>query len=146
MTIRLHIRPARNYQRPLVAARGRLTYGFLVLLVIAAGLLLRSSFISAPPFLAKYGGDALWALMIFIGLGFVFPRAGTLPLAIGALGISCAVEFSQIYHAPWLDAFRATLPGRLILGSTFNLPDLPAYAVGIAVGAVSEVFLSRSVR
>ena len=146
MTIRLHIRPARNYQRPLAPGRGRLTYGFLVLLVIAAGLLLRSSFLSVPPFLSKYGGDALWALMIFIGLGFVFLRAGTLTLALCALGISWAVEFSQIYHTPWLDAVRATLPGRLILGSTFNLPDLPAYAVGIAVGAVSEVFLNRSVR
>ena len=38
----------------------------------------------------------------------------------------------------WIDMIRDTLPGRLIFGSTFNWPDLPAYTVGIALGAWAE--------
>lgn len=110
-----------------------------MLLVIGVGLFLRSRFCPAPPIIEKYGGDALWAMVVFLGLGFVFPRAATFTLALSALTISWAVEFSQIYHSPWLDALRATFPGKLILGSTFNLPDLPAYAFGIAVGSMGEL-------
>ena len=123
--------------------RSRLRYAILTVLVIAAGLLWRSRFISLSPFFTKYGGDALWALMVFAGLAFVFNRASTLRLALRALGFSWAIEFSQLYHAPWIDAVRSTLPGRLILGSTFNWPDLPAYALGVAMGAAAEFYFHR---
>jgi hypothetical protein len=58
--------------------------------------------------------------------------------ALRALGFSWSVEVSQLYHAPWIDAIRATIPGKLVLGNTFHWPDLPAYAVGIAIGALIE--------
>jgi hypothetical protein len=76
--------------------------------------------------------------MVFVGFGFMRPRTSTLAVASLALAFAWAVEFSQLYHAPWFDAVRATLPGRLVLGTTFNWPDLPAYAVGIALGALAE--------
>jgi hypothetical protein len=138
----LHIRPARNYS-PLPARR-RVLYAVLTLSVVAAGLLWRSGLIELPQWLSNNGGDALWALMVFVGFGFLFPRVSTLTLALLALTFSWGVEFSQLYHAPWLDAVRATIPGRLVLGTTFNWPDLPAYAVGIALGAWAEWWWSGS--
>ena len=144
MAIRLHIQPARNYRAADSSARNRVRQALFVLLVIGAGLFLRSHYCEAPPFIEKYGGDALWALVVFLGLGFLFPRAATFTLALSALTISWGVEFFQLYRAPWLDALRATLPGKLILGSTFNLPDLPAYAFGIGFGVMVE--LTRSFR
>lgn len=113
-------------------------YAGLALAVIAAGLLWRASFMPLPPVVSKYGGDALWALMGFVGLGFLLPRAPTLFVVLLALTTSWGVEFSQLYHAPWIDAVRATRPGHLVLGSTFNWPDLPAYAAGVALGAWAE--------
>ena len=136
MQHRLHIRPARNYTP--TSSRNRLRYVFLTLAVVAAGLLWRSGFIPLPPDLSKYGGDALWALMVLVGFGFLLPRASTLMVALLALTFAWGVEFSQLYHAPWIEAIRATLPGRLVLGTTFNWPDLPAYAVAIALGALVE--------
>ena len=56
-------------------------------------------------------------------------------LALVALGIAWAVEFSQLWHPPWLDAIRATTPGHLVLGSAFGGIDLLAYAVGIVIVA-----------
>ena len=136
MPHRLHIRPARNYTQP--SSRSRLLHAVLALTVVAVGLLWRSGLIPLPASLSNYGGDALWALMVFVGFGFLLPRSSTLMIALLALAFSWAVEFSQLYHAPWLDAIRATLPGRLVLGNTFNWPDLPAYALGIGLGAWME--------
>jgi hypothetical protein len=133
MPHRLHIRPARNYAPPL--SRSRVLYAVLALAVVAAGLLWRSGLIPLPQWLSNNGGDALWALMVFLGFGFLMPRKTTGMIALLALAFSWGVEFSQLYHAPWIDSIRATLPGRLVLGSTFNWPDLIAYAVGIALGA-----------
>ena len=134
---RLHIRPARNYGiRP--SPRNRVHYAGLALVVVAAGLLWRADFMPLPPWLSNNGGDALWALMVFLGFGFLLTRAPTLNLALLAAAFSWGVEFSQLYHAPWIDDIRATLPGRLILGNTFNWPDLIAYDVGVALGAWAE--------
>ncbi|NQX03098.1 DUF2809 domain-containing protein [bacterium] len=138
MSHRLPIRPARNYAPQPSTTRNRVLYAGLALAVIAAGLLWRASFMPLPPVVSKYGGDALWALMGFVGLGFLLPRAPTRVVALLALTTSWGVEFSQLYHAPWIDAVRATRPGHLVLGSTFNWPDLPAYAAGVALGAWAE--------
>lgn len=136
MPHRLHIRPARNYAP--TSSRNRVVYATLVVAVVAAGLLWRSGLIPLPEWLSNYGGDALWALMVFVGFGFLLPRASTAVNALIALAFSWGVECSQLYHTPWIDAIRATLPGRLILGNTFNWPDLVAYALGIGLGAVVE--------
>lgn len=144
MQHRLHILPARNYQAR-YPTRNRMLYAVLAAAVVAVGLLWRSKFMSLPPFLSKYGGDALWALMVFVGLGFLLARASTLTLGLLALTFTWAIEFFQLYHAPWIDAARSTLPGRLVLGATFNWPDLPAYLVGIAVGALIELRFRKAV-
>jgi hypothetical protein len=113
-------------------------YAGLAVAVVATGLLWRADFTPLPPFLSKYGGDALWALMVFFGFGFLFPRASTPTIALLALTFSWSVEFSQLYRAPWIDAIRSTLPGRLMLGTTFNWPDLLAYVFGVGIGAWAE--------
>jgi hypothetical protein len=136
MQHRLHIRPARK-QTPRLA-RSRVVYAGLALAVVVAGLLWRASFMPLPPVVAKYGGDALWALVVFVGFGFLLPRGSTLMVALLALTFAWGIEFSQLYHSPWIDTLRATIPGRLVLGSTFNWPDLPAYTLGVALGAWAE--------
>ncbi len=146
MQQRLHIQPVWIHTRKPAPqrARNRLLYALLAVAVVAAGLFWRSGLIPLPQWLSNNGGDALWALMVFVGFGFLLPRASTLVLAVLALSFAWGVEFSQLYHAPWLDAVRATIPGRLVLGTTFNWPDLPAYAVGVALGALAEWRLRRS--
>ncbi|HEX7261005.1 MAG TPA: DUF2809 domain-containing protein [Luteolibacter sp.] len=123
---------------PAPLIRKRWCYLLLTVLVTASGLLWRSRFVHLPPFMTKYGGDALWALLVFAGFGFLFPRISTLRLVLISIGFAWAVEFSQLYHAAWLNTVRATRLGHLVLGSTFNWPDLPAYVLGIALGGIAE--------
>ncbi len=118
--------------------RSRVVRAALLGCVIAAGLAWRSEFLALPPFASKYGGDALWALAAFVALGVLLPRASTTRVTLLALAFSAAVELSQLYHADWIDRIRATRLGALALGSTWNSPDLLAYALGIALGATAE--------
>ncbi len=126
--------------------RRRACYALLMAVVIGSGLLWRSGLLPLTNSLSKYGGDALWALMVFLGFGFIFPRTSTARLALAALGFAWTIEFLQLYHAPWLDSLRATRPGHLILGSGFNAPDLLAYLAGIALGAAAECLWNRKQR
>jgi xanthine/uracil permease len=122
--------------------RSRWVYAAAALIVIALGLVSRWEAIGLPWFVAKYSGDALWGLVVFIGLAFLFPRRSTRLVTTLAVGFACAVEFSQLFHPSWLDAIRSTLPGGLVLGtpsSTFAWGDITAYLVGITCGVVVEL-------
>ena len=118
--------------------RNRSLYALLIALVIGTGLLWRSGLLPLSSFLAKYGGDALWALVVFLCFGCAFRRSSTLRISLTAVCFAWSVEFLQLYHAPWIDAIRSTRPGQLVLGASFNSPDLIAYVAGIAVGALGE--------
>jgi Protein of unknown function (DUF2809) len=123
--------------------RNRWVYVVLTCAVIALGLASRK-WALFPASLGKYPGDALYALMAFCALGVLLPRKTTIHNAVLALGFCVAIEFSQLYHGPWIDGLRATTLGHLVLGSHFGWWDLVAYAVGVAVGATGEWLLSRA--
>lgn len=118
--------------------RSRLWLLFGVVAVIALGLASRKFPSLFPALLGKYPGDALWALMVFLGWAFCKPRASTRNIAALAFATSCLVEFSQLYQADWLRAIRSTTLGHLVLGSTFSWFDIAAYAVGILAGVLID--------
>jgi hypothetical protein len=124
--------------------RNRLLSTIALLGVIALGLASRKFPGLFPAFLGKYPGDALWALVVFIGFGLIQPGATTRRVAAYAVATSFIVEFSQLYQAPWINSIRGTTPGHLILGSTFSWKDLAVYPVGIAVGVVVELIIRNS--
>ncbi|WP_245589180.1 ribosomal maturation YjgA family protein [Chitinimonas koreensis] len=108
------------------------------LAVIALGLASRRFPGLFPAALGKYPGDALWALMMFFCWGILLPRASTAKVACAALATAYAVEISQLYQAPWINAVRSTTLGHLVLGSAFHWLDLLAYAIGVSAGAFVE--------
>lgn len=120
--------------------RNRAVSAAWLAVVIAAGLGSRLGGARIlPHFVATHAGDTLWALMVFLGLGLLFPRAGTARLAVAALGIAFAVELSQLWQADWLDRLRATRLGALALGRGWVTTDLVCYAAGVGLGAVGEM-------
>lgn len=119
--------------------RNRLLYAMMTIIVMILGLYSRKIAPVLPHILNTYLGDALWALMIFVGFGFIFKRAHTKTVALLAISFCYIIEFSQLYHAGWIDHIRETTLGGLILGYGFLWSDLLAYAIGIGVGVVSEL-------
>lgn len=124
--------------------RSRLSYAGWLLAVIAAGLASRSARASIlPEFVTAYAGDTLWALMVFLILGFLLPGARILPLAGAALGIAFAVEFSQLCEAGWLSRIRETRLGALVLGKGWVGTDLLCYTAGVGIGVAGEMVRGR---
>jgi Protein of unknown function (DUF2809) len=116
-------------------------YALLMPLIISLGLASRSKQIPLPQFIADYAGDALWALLVFLLIGFLFPSLSTLRVAILAATFSLLIELSQLYHAPWIEAIRHTRLGGLVLGYVFLWSDLACYAAGVACGAGTELLI-----
>jgi hypothetical protein len=118
--------------------RRRTAFLALAAATIAVGLAVHLRGGALHPVARDVLGDALWAMMIAWCVGMLAPRT---PLALrsGAAYVVCvAVELSQLYHSPALDAARGTVMGRLTLGSGFDPRDLAAYAAGVALAALLE--------
>ncbi|EJQ51388.1 Uncharacterized protein BWINRASL_02618 [Bacillus mycoides] len=123
--------------------RNRLLYALLTIVVIIVGLSSRKFAFALPDLLNEYLGDALWALMIFTGFGFLFPKIETKKLAFISLIFCYGIEISQLYHAEWIDSIRATTLGGLVLGYGFLWSDLVAYTIGVGVGMFCEFMLRK---
>ncbi len=119
-------------------SRSRVMYVVLAVVVIVLGLGSRVPSIAWPAVIREYAGDTLWALLVFLGIGFLWPRMATWRVAVLAGVFAATIETSQLYHAPWIDAIRRTWIGKLTLGDTFCWSDLVCYAVGVAFGALGE--------
>lgn len=122
--------------------RSRLLLAIALVAVIALGLASRGVPLF-PAVLETYPGDALWAVMVWMGLALLVPTARPLPLAGAALAASFAVEALQLYRAPWIEAVRETTLGRLALGNGFDRVDLVAYTVGVGVALACDLALRR---
>jgi hypothetical protein len=123
------------------APRSRLLAFVLLAATIALGLASRRYRAELPEFIGAYAGDALWATMVYWLATIALPSARTATLAAIAYGVSFTVELSQLYHAPWIDAIRATRLGALALGHGFLWSDLVCYAVGVALAALIDLAL-----
>jgi hypothetical protein len=121
--------------------RNRVLYLILIIIVIALGLSTRTYQSLFPKWFAKYSGDTLWALMVFLGIGFMFNKVATRWIVFGTLMFSFLIEFSQLYQAPWINSVRHTRLGGLVLGYGFLWSDLACYIIGIIIGVLFDVNL-----
>ncbi len=108
----------------------RLLAAAAAVVTVGAGLGLRAV---ATGDVAKYGGDALYTLLILTLVVLVAPRMAPARAAGTALAVSWAVELLQLTGLP-ADLSARSTAARLVLGSTFNAPDLFWYAVGATAG------------
>jgi len=109
--------------------RTRLPFLAAAAVTVALGLGVRSTLDGD---VAKYGGDALYTLLIFWLVLVLAPRMRGIAAGAIACGFSWAVEFFQLTPVP--GELSGNPLARLVLGSTFNAPDLFWYVVGAAVG------------
>ncbi len=91
---------------------------------------------------AKYGGDALYTVLLLALVVLAAPHWTPLRAAGTALAASWAVELFQLSPVP-AELSRHSVAARLVLGSTFNAPDLFWYAVGAAVGGLLHAAMGR---
>ncbi|NMP09551.1 DUF2809 domain-containing protein [Paenibacillus polymyxa] len=123
----------------------RAAYLVAVLVMILLGLGSRAFSTRLPAFVANHFGDALWACMIYFGLRMLWVNRRLSVALWGSLLFCFAIEFSQMYQAPWINHIRATTLGGLVLGKGFLTVDLIRYTVGIVVSWVLDQGCQRLV-
>ena len=107
----------------------RLKYLLLTLFVVMLGLLSRKMSACTLDFVKLYLGDILWAMMVYFGCRFLFVNMRKRVACVLALVFSYLIEISQLYHAPWIDAIRATALGGLVLGFGLWWRAIRSYSV-----------------
>jgi hypothetical protein len=107
--------------------------------LVPIGLVVRFVELPGLAWLSDVGGSLLYQICLILALGALRPRWTFSPQGLGRIALavllfSVAVEFLQLWHPPLLEAVRATLLGRLILGNTFLWGDFPPYFIGCGLG------------
>jgi hypothetical protein len=108
--------------------RGRGGTALLGLCVVAAGLLIHYTATGA---VADFLADALYAVLIYLIVVFVAPGIRRVAAAGISYGMCTIVELAQLTDGT-AAVVAAFPPAVLVLGNTFALVDLIAYAVGVA--------------
>ena len=121
--------------RPAEWVSARIPPGIAAITVLALGLGIRA--VGGGPF-AKYAGVALYAAWIYVLIVLITPRRSVPVTAALALGVCWIVEFAQLTSLPASLSARSVVL-RLVLGTTFNPPDLAWYAVGVALAATGHI-------
>ena len=119
-------------------AKRRLVAIGLVPLVILFGLGCKYYRGVGADWVNNWGPGSVAYELLFMLLAFiVVPRRDAIyRIALGVFLGTCLVEFLQLWKPTFLEAIRVTLPGRLILGTTFSWWDFPAYVVGCILGVL----------
>ena len=114
----------------------------LCLSIIVCGLALRrfgpGLGLSFP--VVKYGGSILWGAMVFFLVAISASLQSRPRIALIAATIAVGVELFRLVHAPWLDEFRLTTAGALLLGRVFSPLNMLAYGVGIVLAMWLDSF------
>ena len=118
--------------------RHRLRCLTVAVLVVPLGLAARRWHDRLPQLVGEFAPDTLWATMVYPIIASLAPRRAVWQIAIATLMLSFAVEFSQLYHATWIDRIRASPAGALVLGRTFLPWQLGCYTAGVAIGALLD--------
>ena len=122
----------------------RWVYVLIIILTIPLGLATRKYKGDLPLVIGEYGGDTLWAFLMYWLLAFVFPSADRWKVVVASLIFSFCVEVSQLYHAEWIDYIRSTVLGKLVLGQGFLWSDFGCYTVGIVAALLLDRLMSRA--
>ena len=107
----------------------------LCLSIVISGLALRGFGLGLglPSFFVKYGGSVLWGSMVFFLVALMASSLSRRSIVLISASIAVCTELFRLVHAAWLDAFRLTTAGALLLGRIFSPWNMLAYGVGIVL-------------
>jgi hypothetical protein len=104
-----------------------------IIIIIPLGLV--SKFYKGPldQWLNNYSGGVFYEIFWILLVIFINPKIPPRLAAILVFMITALLEFLQLWHPPFLEAIRATLIGRLLIGTTFDWWDFPHYMLGCTI-------------
>ena len=101
-------------------------------LILVTGLVVHFAIQSAA---GNFVADALYAVMLFVVLSFVFVRTSGWLIALVTFLLCLGIELLQLTGLP-AGLAEVFPPARLVLGTTFAAIDLVAYLAGALAAAL----------
>jgi glycerol uptake facilitator-like aquaporin len=111
----------------------RLVYVAFTIAILFIALFIRSKWAVLPYFINFWIGDFLWAFMLYFLWRAIFLQFNRYKMTIALIVFCWLIEGSQAWHTPWLDDFRHTTIGGLLLGHGYLWSDILAYTAGVIV-------------
>ena len=111
----------------------RITYFIITLIVLFLGIVSRK--IADIPL---FFGDILYAVLIYIGIRFLFIHWNIYKTFLVSLLFCFSIEILQLVKFDWLVTLRTTTPGHYILGQGFLWSDLICYFIGTTIAFISD--------
>lgn len=83
-----------------------------------------------------YAGGLLYEIFWCLVIAFIAPKIPKLKIVLGVLGVTCGLEFLQLYHHPVLENIRSCFLGKALIGHSFSWLDFPYYFIGCGLGYI----------
>jgi len=91
-----------------------------------------------------YGGGIFYGLFWCLAFFLIWPRKrAILPICVAVFTGTTILEFLQLVSHPSLEYIRDAFIGRIIIGSSFSLLDIPYYLIGCIVATGLMKAISR---
>lgn len=103
-------------------------------IIVPIGYVIRFAQTSTLAWLNDAIGSIAYEIFWILFAAFLSPRTSLRAIAVGVCLATCGLEWLQLWHPPFLEAARATLAGRLVLGNTFSWSDFLPYVIGSWLG------------
>ena len=119
----------------------RVITGLLLFVLSATGLWMWRYYRGWEEYWIRYYiSGIVYVMILSFGLFTIMPsRKNVLRIPLIVFVLTCGLEFLQLYKPPILQAFRATLIGAALIGTSFVWLQFPFY-IG---GALCSYFLLR---
>jgi len=88
-------------------------------------------------FVNNHLGGVLYVVFFIFLASLFFPKTNALKLSLIVLAITCLLEFTQLIQTNFLNKIREYFVVHALIGSSFNMMDLPFYAIGGGIGFMS---------
>jgi hypothetical protein len=76
--------------------------------------------------------------MVFLLVAMAAPARSPSGIALISTTVAICVELFRLVHTPWLDDFRLTTLGALLIGRVFSPWNMLAYGVGIVLAMLLD--------
>jgi hypothetical protein len=118
----------------------RSVLGLAAVATVSLGLSVRTVFEEAW---TGPAGDGLYAVLIYLLLALLIPAKPRVLIAAAALTACVLIELLQLTGLPSVLG-AAWPPVRLVLGTTFGVADLMAYAAGCSLAYMADRLISTA--
>jgi hypothetical protein len=115
-----------------------LNYALIISVLIFLGLGSRAYSGCYDAWIHLYIGDILYTTMYYFLFRWFWQDLSMWKAASAAIFLCYAIEFLQLYQAPWMESIRNTRLGGLILGFGFLGSDFVCYTLGGIFGVLIE--------